>query len=113
MDADASEAARWYEAAAEQGRPEAVLALARLYSAGGAGLEPQAERALEWMHRAAELGDETAQLELANRYVEGDGVVRDAARAAKYYRPLAEAGMMEAQFALGRLLAQGRAPRPR
>jgi hypothetical protein len=50
---------------------------------------------------------EVAQMLIAQMYRFGQGVTRNFAEAAKWYRPLAEKGLDEAQFALGMIYATG------
>jgi len=55
----------------------------------------------------AKAGQRSAQLELGRRYYGGDGVPRDPAIAARWYRQAAEAGDDQAQSALAMLLFSG------
>lgn len=56
----------------------------------------------------AELGDATAQYHLAVLYEDGQGVDKDLARAAHWYRQAADQGDVDAYFALGMLHAKGK-----
>ena len=55
----------------------------------------------------AESGDAQAQLDLGARYDTGEGVTRDFAEAAAWYRRAAEQGNAEAQFNLGNMYDAG------
>ena len=55
----------------------------------------------------AEQGDQAAQMDLARRYAEGDSVVQNFARAAKWFGVVAEAGNPDAANRLGRYLHAG------
>ncbi|MCX5497838.1 hypothetical protein OSH11_24275 [Kaistia dalseonensis] len=56
---------------------------------------------------AAAKGDGVAAFELAKRFADGDGVPRDAARAANWYERAAKAGLAIAQYRLGSLHEHG------
>jgi len=55
----------------------------------------------------AEHGNAQAQNRLGFLYANGDGVARDPAAAARWYRAAAEQGFTEAQFTLGLIYAEG------
>jgi len=59
-----------------------------------------------WSH-LAEGGDPAAQFNVAMMYVRGQGVERDLARAAAWFRKSAEQGRVDAQAKLGALYAHG------
>lgn len=64
--------------------------------------------AVTWLERAAENGNQFAQYRLAKLYLTGNGVPRDADRAAELLTASAESGNQWAQYLLGKLLLQGR-----
>ncbi len=64
VDEDDSEAARWYQRAADQGLPLAMRNLASMY-AGGHGLPYDKDQAEYWYEKAAQAGDEKAAQRLA------------------------------------------------
>ncbi len=71
----------------------------------GAGQEP--EQGFVATLKAAEQGSAKAQLQLAQMYYDGNGVTKDAAQAAAWYRKAAEQGDVEAQFWIGALYHLG------
>ena len=75
VEKSAVEAARWYRKAAEQKRPDAAGALARLYVSGEIAADP--EQALHWFEVEAEAGGPDVQRALAERLDRGDGVAED------------------------------------
>ncbi|OCA03420.1 tetratricopeptide repeat protein [Akkermansia glycaniphila] len=79
----------WYQKAAEQGHPQAQLALAQLYAFGIDPLNSQKQQhekqAAYWYRRAAEQGVMQAQIELAHCYAFGWGIEENAALAAHWY----------------------------
>ena len=56
----------------------------------------------------AEAGDAESQVELGLRYDKGEGVAKDQAEAARWYRKAAEQNYAKGQNGLGALLLQGR-----
>ncbi len=66
---------------------------------GGAGFETQAI--------AAKGGDTSAQFVLATRYLDGDGVTKDASKAAYWYHKAALAGSAPAQYRLATQFERG------
>jgi TPR repeat protein len=64
VDESDSEAARWYQSAADQGLPLAMRNLAGMY-AGGYGVAYDKDQAEYWYGKAAEAGDEVAAKRLA------------------------------------------------
>lgn len=59
------------------------------------------------LRRQAEAGDAKAQSDLAGYYFTGDGVARDYAVAAKWFRKAAEQGLAEAQYMFGWMCGTG------
>ena len=59
------------------------------------------------LRKTAEQGDAKAQFVLAGLYTFGDGVAKDDAEAARWYRKAAERGHVFAQFMLGGMYASG------
>src|SRR3546814_7749698 len=57
--------------------------------------------------RAAEQGEARAQSNLGLFYMKGEGVSRDPAEAARWWRAAADQGLSQAQFNLGVLYEQG------
>lgn len=96
---DAIWAKIWLEKAARHGQSEAKEALERL----GAAADPTAADRM-----AAEGGDAEAQCRMGRRCLEGDGVEKDEAAGAEWYRKSAEQGHAEAQCRWGDCLRLGR-----
>ena len=67
-----------------------------------------ANETLEQTKNAAEQGDASAQYNLGLRYVDGRGVARDSAEAAKWFRKAADQGNANGQFELGYLYEIGK-----
>ena len=65
------------------------------------------KRALNRTRDAADQGRAKAQHNLGNKYRHGEGVARDYAEAAKWYRKAAEQGLAVAQYNLGLMHASG------
>ena len=77
-----------------------------LNSQFGAG--PQAsEDKFAALMRKAEAGDARSQFGLARMYYNGDGVAKDDAKAAEWYRKAAEQGNAFAQYKLGDMYDKG------
>lgn len=80
-------ALRHWTEAAQRGHVLAVLALARTYEGGWAGIAADAGKSLGYWQKAADLGDRSAAERLANAYRKGElGVAVDPARAAEWDR---------------------------
>ncbi len=67
-----------------------------------------AAAAVGWYTAVAEGGDAEAQHRLGEAYMHGNGVVPDAARAARHYRQAAEQGHAPAMLSLALVLRDGR-----
>ena len=77
------------------------------------GQTTDAERKqFEVVKARADKGDAEAQLSVASHYANGDGVVRDPVKAAKYLRKAAEQGSARAQCRLGLNYAAGDGVKP-
>ncbi len=59
------------------------------------------QKPIEEVKALADAGDAKSQIELGRRYDKGEGVVKDHAEAAKWYRKAAEQNYVDAQFNLG------------
>jgi len=118
-----STAATWYRKAALQGTSCASYLLAWLYEDGGEGWERNLNEAKEWFRKAVDQGDEDAQgrledvdrkdadgsydYETGSNYETGDGVEKDVAEAALWYRKAAEKGHARASYCLAGLYEDG------
>ena len=90
-----------------------LMALAFISLQAHAEDEPAATRSVanetfEQAKKAADQGDAVAQYKLGLRYVDGRGVAKDAAEAAKWFRKAADQGNAEGQFELGYLYEIGK-----
>jgi TPR repeat protein len=104
---DASEAAKWYQNAAEQGDANAQSNLGWLYFKGQ-GVSQSNKEAVKWYRKAAEQGDAAAQSNLGWMYETGKGVPQDAENAVKWYREAAKQGYAAAQSNLGAMYGNGK-----
>ena len=71
---DATEAARWYRKAAEQGNTSAQFNMGLSYD-NGTGVPKDVAEAIRWYRLAAEQGNRSAQNNLGLMYERGEGVV--------------------------------------
>ncbi len=78
---DLAQAARWYQAAANNGIAPALCNLADKYE-HGKGVPQDLARAFKMYRRAAENGVVAAMTSLADMYRDGRGVARDEAQSA-------------------------------
>ncbi len=101
-----TEAAKWYQLAAEQGHDNAQFNLGVLTHNGEGVLQDFAEAA-KWYRLAAEQGHDGAQQNLGAMYSDGRGVVQDYAEAVKWYRLAAAQGRAGAQYNLGLMHGRG------
>ena len=92
---------------AEAGDPQAQFQYGTLLY-HGLGVVQNWQQAAAWLHKAAAQGHAPANCELGMMYQIGsDGVVRDAARAARFYRAALDAHEPVAALALAGLYAAG------
>jgi len=85
---------------AEQGDPDAQLAMGILYE-NGRGVSQDYGQAISWYTKAADAGNPGAQFNLGNMYHEGIGVPADSARAVIWWTLAAEQGLPAAMLNLG------------
>lgn len=104
---DASEAARWYRAAARQGHGPAQYALARAY-AEGSGVPVDGTQAVAWLTASATSNFVPAILALADMYDRGAGVAQDAQAATNWLRRAATLGSPRATYILAERTLIGR-----
>lgn len=105
---DHGQSEQWFSRAARQGHEEALLNLAWLY-ATGTGVDMDEPRARELYLLAADHGSGKAQYVVATMYRFSQyGAERDMSEAIRYYQLAAESGITSAQFALGKLLMEGK-----
>ena len=100
------EAARWVEAAARRGLPEAQTRLGRMLL-DGTGVKPDPARAVGWFKTAARHHDADAMNMLGRCYELGWGVAPDPAEATGWYRKSAERGDAWGQYNFAHRLLDG------
>ena len=88
--------------AAEQGEPDAVIAIGQLYERGEC-----ISTAVEWYDRAAKRGNSDALVRLAWFYFDGRGVLRDRAYAFELFRCAADQGDSRVQLQLAWMYENG------
>jgi TPR repeat protein len=103
---DETEAAKWYQLAAEQGVPEAQFQYA-LMLIDGRFVEKDKKQAFALMQAAAEAGNALAQFNYAQLLVEHDPGQRGIEQALPYYERAANAELADAQYAMSQILANG------
>jgi TPR repeat protein len=103
---DATEAFRWFQAAAEQGDLTGQLRLGFMYE-HGQGTAQDIDEAHNWYTQAAAQGDPAAQANLGDLFESGEGYTNPKV-AAYWYRQAARQGYAAAQLDLGRLYEAGR-----
>lgn len=99
-------ALEWTLKAAEGGHLQAQLDMGGIYLNGGRGQRPDMAKAYHWFSRAAGQGSLQAEVFVGMLLYDGQGVQRDQAAALQHWRKAADGGIAEAQFRLGRVLAQ-------
>lgn len=101
-------AVEWFEKAAAQGHDNALITLAWMF-ANGTGVEVDELRARELYLAAAERGSAKAQYVVATMFRFAQyGVSKDIEKAVHWYLEAANQGMPTAQFALGKMLMEGK-----
>lgn len=103
---DLRRAERLYHQSAEQGVPEAMLALADLYSRGG-GVKPNFAVMQIWHEKAARVGNIDGMFLLAQDLTGKNGLPADYTRARIWFEQAASAGHGESMRALGDLYRNG------
>jgi TPR repeat protein len=103
---DATKAAHWFKAAAEQGHAEAQYHLGNLYSQGK-GVDQDDGEAARWIRTAAEQNEPVAEFFLGSLYYEGKGVARDTTRALRWLHQSADHGVKAAGLLIGIIYFNG------
>lgn len=106
MPANAAEAAKWYQRAAEQGVPEAQFQYA-LILIDGRQVKKDEKKAQVLLQAAAEAGNPLAQFNLAQLMIQRDPGEAGLARAVLYYQKAADTGLADAQYAMAQIFANG------
>lgn len=92
---------------ADQGDPNAALALGMMYHTGE-GTPQNYDEAVKWYRRAADKGNPIAQNSLGVMYLQGQGVAINYLEAVRLIRAAAEKGNARAQLNLGHMFTQGK-----
>ena len=106
VEQDYTQAAEWFQKAAEQGNSQAQYKLGVMYSFGQ-GVAQDSVEAVQWFRKAAEQELPEAQYCLGVMYATGQGVGRDYAAAAQWYTRAANGGSAAAQYMLGVIYSKG------
>ena len=94
----------WFSRAAEQGDPEAELALSGWYLTGAEGILPQSDtEAFLWGQKAAEKGNAKAEFALGYYFETGIGMPPNLVEAKRWYLRAAEQGQKRAMARLAEL----------
>jgi TPR repeat protein len=106
VDGDATEAARRYRIAAEQGYAPAQANLGSLLDRG-IGVDQDSGAAFELYLQAADQGYVNAFVPLGAMYLDGRGVMKSPKTGLQWLRRAADAGQVAAHYHLGRAYEQG------
>lgn len=106
LETNLSEAALWYQRAADKGFAPAQYRLANLYEKG-TGVERDLEKSRQLYEMAASRGNASAMHNLAVLYANGSLGTQDYPKAAEWFSKAAELGVTDSQFNLAILLARG------
>ena len=98
---DMTEAARFYQKAADQGDAMAQCDLGVMMQRGEGGLKRDDEAAAQLYRRSADQGYAQAQANLGSCYYRGEGVSQDHAMAVRLFRKAADQGNAGAQYNIG------------
>lgn len=101
---DPSSSIKWYSRAAEQGFPDAELALSSWYLSGSHGvLQANDVEAYQWARKAADRGHAKAEFQVGNFFEIGIGVLADVNEAMRWYAQAAAQGNKRAGQRLAEL----------
>ena len=96
----------WYEKAAAQNNPDALLAMVRYYDQGLAG-PPNPQKGTEACLAAAKAGSTIAMNEMAVRYQRGTGIAQDNVAAIGWFTLATQNGVISAFINLGNCYENG------
>lgn len=102
---DRGEAARWLHRAATQNSVASQAVLGTLYLTAE---PPDYNNAMVWLGKAADAGNADALCSLASMYQKGTGVAVDERRAFELYHKAARTGHLNACYAVGGMICDGR-----
>lgn len=103
---DPDGALKLYETAAEQGLPDAMIYLGKMYQSGARG-EPDPAKARGYYEQAEKLKSAEARYRLGQMYQQGEGVEKNEERAVFYYRKGAEQNDAQCLYQMGQMAAAG------
>lgn len=92
---------------AEEGDPEAMFELGKIYLIGRGDIVKDHSKALEWLKKSAEAGYSYAMLELAHIYKRGNAIPENETKAIEWLRKSAEAGNGIAMCILAAIYLEG------
>jgi hypothetical protein len=104
---DGAEAMRWFGKAADAGDAKAQSILGVGHTNEGMIVLPMTDERLSVLIKLAEAGDAWSAWRLGEIYGSGEGVSRDEAEAARWFRKGAEEGNVDAQEDIGMIYAYG------
>ena len=103
-----SRALELFQKSAEAGYPQAQATMGALYLKGLPGLlDRNPEKGVRLLSEAVRAKSLTARFNLGMAYYNGDGVKQDSAKAAQWLQVAERQNFAEAQYVLGKLLAEG------
>ncbi len=105
-ESDFSGALQWLRKSAEGGLVRAQLDLGGICFAGGHGQKVDMQQAFDWFSKAAAQGSKEAEVFLGIIQYEGLQGAKNVESAINHWRNAASAGIADAQYRLGRVLAQ-------
>jgi hypothetical protein len=105
---DPSEAAHWYQRAAEQGHSDAQNSLGLLLTTA----RQDYAGAAQWFGRAADHGNPDAQYNLGVLHRNGLGIKQDYETAIRWFQKSARQGHVQAQRDLGKMYERGQGVKP-
>lgn len=88
-------AKEWYQKAIDDGYPQAMFAMGKLYDRGRCG-EVNVFKATEWFEKAAKYGNAEAQYELGFNYFNGVGADKDKSKGLEYFGLACDNGLDKA-----------------
>jgi TPR repeat protein len=106
---DPSNSIKWYSKAAEQGFPDAELALSSWYLSGSHGVLQQSDSdAYLWARKAGDRGHAKAEYQVGNYFEIGIGVEASSEEAKRWYGRAAGKGHKRASQRLSELKKAGK-----
>lgn len=107
-----TEAMGWYEKAAAQNQPNALLAMAKFLDQGLGGASKDPTKGMENSFKAAQAGLLSAIMDMGQRYLQGRGIRTDNVAALGWFLVAAEGGSSEGMIRLGQAYEKGQGVPP-